>query len=157
MPHIGEVGGGPGFITDGGFSNAVEIDHDIPVIRLKASAAQVGGCDLQAIEQQAGGFGVHLAADDHAHDLPERHLDGVGVLEHGQIKRAADVMRGLAQVNMGCAPARVEIAILVVSQCRGAALGAVGFDVLTTRDTTLVKGHDECSTPLPGDLLQSAG
>jgi len=35
-----------------------------------AAGWQCGGCDLQAIEQQAGGFGVHLAADNHAHDLP---------------------------------------------------------------------------------------
>src|SRR2546422_10275593 len=89
-----------------------------------AAGWQCGGCDLQAIEQQAGGFGVHLSADDHAHDLPERHLDGVGVLEHGQIKHAGDVMRGLAQVNMSCPPAMMEVAILAVSQSLGTACGA---------------------------------
>ena len=33
-----------------------------------------------------------MAADDHAHDLPEGDLDGVGVLEHGQNKLGCDVM-----------------------------------------------------------------
>src|SRR5207237_9798911 len=93
IPHIGifKVGGGPGFVADDAFGNAEQIYSDIPVIWLKASAAQVGGGDLQAIEQQAGGDGVHLAADDHAHDLPEGELEGVGVLEHGQYKLGCDV------------------------------------------------------------------
>src|SRR5438105_4410490 len=89
---IFEVGGGPGLVADDAFGDAEQIYSDIPVIWLKASAAQVGGGDLQGIEQQAGGFGVHLAADDHAHDLPEGDLDGVGVLEHGQNKLGCDVM-----------------------------------------------------------------
>ena len=97
------------------------------MIWLEASAAKVGRCDLQAVEQQAGGFGVHLAADDHAHDLPEGNLDGVGVLEHGQNKLGCDVMGGVAQVNSGHAPAIVEVAIFAVAQCRGTALRAVGF------------------------------
>ena len=114
-PHtsigIFEVGGGPGFVADDPFGDAEQIYSDILVIRLKARAAQVGGCDLQGIEQQAGGFGVHLAADDHAHDLPESDLDGVGVLEHGQNKLGCDVMGGVAEVNSGHAPATMEVAI----------------------------------------------
>ena len=51
-----EVGGGPGFVADDPFGDAEQIDSDILVIRLEAGAAQVGGGDLQAIEQQAGGF-----------------------------------------------------------------------------------------------------
>ena len=86
-------------------------------------------------------------ADDHAHDLPEGDLDGLGVIEHGQIKHAGDVMGGVAQVNSGHAPATMEVAIFAVAQRRGTALRAVGFDVLTAGDTTLIKGQDECSTP----------
>ena len=91
------------------------------MIWLKASAAQVGGGDLQGIEQQAGGFGVHLAADDHAHDLPEGDLDGLGVLEHGQNKLGCDVMGGVAEVNSGHAPATMEVAIFAIPQRRGTA------------------------------------
>ena len=98
-----------------------------------------------------------MAADDHAHDLSEGDLDGVGVLEHGQNKLACDVMGGVAEVNSGHAPATMEVAIFAVAQHRGTALRAVGLDVLTARDTILVKGQDECSTPPPCDLLQSAG
>src|SRR5207245_8691282 len=119
-PHtsIFKVGGGPGFIADDPFGNVEQIYSDIPVIWLKTSAAQVGGGDLQGIEQQAGGFGVHLAADDHAHDLSERDLDGVGVLDHGQDKLGCDVMGGVAQVNSGNAPATMEVAIFAVAQRR---------------------------------------
>ena len=89
------------------------------------------------------------AADDHAHDLPEGDLDGVGVLEHGQNKLACDVMGGVAEVNSGHAPATMEVAIFAVAQRRGTALRAVGLDVLTARDTIFVIGQDECSTPPP--------
>src|SRR5256712_13288668 len=56
-----------------------------------------------------------MAADNHAHDLPEGDLDGVGVLEHGQNKLACDVMDGVAQVNSGHAPATMEVAIFAVA------------------------------------------
>src|SRR5207248_5325101 len=53
IPHIGilEVGGGPGLIADDAFGAAEQIYSDIPVIWLKARAAQVRGSDLQGIEQ----------------------------------------------------------------------------------------------------------
>jgi hypothetical protein len=40
---------------------------------------------LQGVEQEAAGFGVDLAGGEQAHDLHERDLDGVGVLEDGKI------------------------------------------------------------------------
>ena len=61
-----------------------------------------------------------MAADNHAHDLPECDLDGVGVLEHGQDKLGCDVMGGVAQVNSGHPPATMEVAIFAVAQRRGA-------------------------------------
>jgi len=131
---IFEVGGGPGFVADDPFGDREQVYSDLPVIWLKAGAAQVGGCDLQAIEQQAGGFGVHLAADNHAHDLSECDLDGVGVLEHGQNKLGCDVMGGVAEVNAGHAPATMKVAIFDVAHCGGTALRAVGLDVLTGGD-----------------------
>ena len=98
-----------------------------------------------------------MAADDHAHDLSEGDLDGVGVLEHGQIKHAGDVMRGLAQVYMGHAPAKMEVAIFAVAQRRGNRMWGgrprpptLFADVLTARDTiSVVTSQDECSTPPP--------
>ena len=91
-----------------------------------------------------------MAADNHAHDLPEGDLDGVGVLEHGQNKLGCDVMGGVAQVNSGHAPATMEVAIFAVAQRRGTALRAVGLDVLTAGDTIfVVTSQDECSTPPP--------
>jgi len=49
----------------------------------EVGAGQVGRGGLQGVEQEAGVFGVDLAAEDEAHDLHERDLDGVGVFEHG--------------------------------------------------------------------------
>jgi hypothetical protein len=37
----------------------------------EVDAAQVRGCGLQGVEQEAGGFRVHLSAEDQAHDLHE--------------------------------------------------------------------------------------
>ena len=64
-----------------------------------------------------------MAADDHAHDLPECDLDGVGVLEHGQNKLGCDVMGGVAEVNSGHPPATMEVAIFAVAHCGGTAVG----------------------------------
>jgi hypothetical protein len=54
---IFEVGGGPGLVADDPFGRAEKIYSDrFLMASLKVRAGQVGGCDLQAIEQQAGGF-----------------------------------------------------------------------------------------------------
>ncbi len=97
-----------------------------------------------------------MAADDHAHDLSEGDLDGVGVLEHGQNKLGCDVMGGVAQVNSGHAPATMEVAIFAVAQRRGNRMWGgrprpptLFADVLTAGDTIFVIGQDECSTPPP--------
>ncbi|PYV67647.1 MAG: hypothetical protein DMG96_38705 [Acidobacteria bacterium] len=97
-----------------------------------------------------------MAADDHAHDLSEGDLDGVGVLEHGQNKLGCDVMGGVAEVNSGHAPATMEVAIFAVAQRRGNRMWGgrprpptLFADVLTAGDTIFVIGQDECSTPPP--------
>ena len=76
IPHIGEVGGGPGLVADDAFGDAEQIYSDIPVIWLKASAAQVGGGDLQGIEQQAGGFGVFFSSQVWQRQRDPRHPGG---------------------------------------------------------------------------------
>ncbi len=79
-PHtsigIFKVGGGPGLVADDPFGDAEQIYSDILVIRLKARAAQVGGCDLQGIEQQAGGFGVFFSSQVWQRQRDPRHPGG---------------------------------------------------------------------------------
>ena len=83
-----------------------------------------------------------MAADNHAHDLPEGDLDGVGVLEHGQNKLGCDVMGGVAQVNSGHAPATMEVAIFAVAQRRGAAVGRAPSPANIIRRCADSEGHD---------------
>src|SRR5213595_783780 len=64
-------------------------------------------------------------------------------------------MGGVAEVNSGHAPATMEVAIFAIPQRRGNRMWGgrprpptLFADVLTTRDPTLVKRHDECSTSI---------
>ena len=96
-----------------------------------------------------------MAADDHAHDLSEGDLDGVGVLEHGQNKLGCDVMDGVAQVNSGHAPATMEVAIFAVAHGGEPHVGRAPSPANIIRrcadsgDTIFVIGQDERSTPPP--------
>ena len=55
---------------------------------------EVGGGDLQGVEHQAGGLGVDLIGDEQSHDLGERELDGVGVLENRKGERMIAAVAG---------------------------------------------------------------
>ena len=79
-------------------------------------SAEVRGGGLQGVEQEAGGFAVQLAAEDQAHDLHERDLDGVGVLEHGQVERGAGAAGAVGvEDDAGFLPILMEITIVVAS------------------------------------------
>jgi hypothetical protein len=75
---------------------------------------QIGRCGLQGIEQQAGGFRIDLSAEDEAHDLHERDLNGVGVFEYGQVEDSASAAGTVGvEDDAGFVPAFVEIAEVV--------------------------------------------
>ena len=96
--------------------------------RLEIGSAEVRGCGLQGVEQQTGGFRIHLSAEDEAHDLHERDLDGVGVLKHGQIDGGASAARAIGvEDDAGFLPAFMEITKVIAFQRGRSALGAVDF------------------------------
>jgi hypothetical protein len=71
---------------------------------------------------------LDLAGEEKAHDLHERHLDGVGVFEHrqeegGRATTAAVDVKADALVLV----ALVEVAETVAAECGRSALSAVGF------------------------------
>jgi hypothetical protein len=111
-----------------GFNDGLEVD-----------AAEVRRCGLQSVEEQARGFGVYLPAEDQAHDLHERDLDGVGVLEHRQIEGGAAATGAVGvEDDAGFVPAFVEIAKVIALQGGRSALGSVDFEVLATGNATWV-------------------
>jgi len=124
---------------------------------LEIDAGKIRRSGLQAVEHEAASLGIELAAEDEAHDLHERDLNGVGVLEDGKLDRGGDAQVSVVvEVEVSGAPAVVEVAEPAAAQRGRAALGAVGFDVLTARYVSITgKTHDECSLPLPPDLTES--
>ena len=62
-------------------------------------------------------------------------MDGVGVLEHGQIEGGAGAADAIGvEDDAGFAPAFVEITEMITSESGRSALGAVNFDVFATRN-----------------------
>src|SRR5205807_3022981 len=91
-----------------------------------------------------GGFVIEVARDDKLQDLHECDLDGLGVLEDGQVDGAGScAARRINEETVRYADI-VKIAEAAGAEGGRAALGAVGLNVLTT-----LNFHDECSTPSP--------
>ncbi len=71
--------------AESGFADAGGIENHIVHAGLETCATEIAAGGLQSVEDESGGLGVHVAGDEQARDLHERDLDGVGVLEDGQI------------------------------------------------------------------------
>ena len=113
-------------------------------------APEVGRGGLQGVEQQAGSSGLYLSAEDEAHDLHERDLDGFGVLEHGHIDDGAAAAGAIGvEDDASVAPTLVKVTEMLAPEGGRSALGAVGFDVFATSDVTGIKRHEMVSTPSP--------
>jgi hypothetical protein len=122
-----------------GFYHGLEID-----------SAQVRGCSLQGVEQEAGGFCVHLSAEDQAHDLHERDLDGVGVFEHGKIEGGAAAASSVGvQDDAGFLPAFMKITKVIAFERGRSALGAVDFQVFASGNAIGIKRHENSPPPPP--------
>jgi hypothetical protein len=146
-----EVFSAPGIFTQRSFAYGAGIDDHASLDGgLEIDAAEVGGGGLQGIEQEAGGFRVHLSIEDEAHDLHERDLDGVGVLEHGQVEYGAGAAGAVGvEDDAGFLPAFVEEAEVVASEGGRSALGAVDFEVLATRNAIGINRHEKSPPPFP--------
>lgn len=155
---VGEVFGVPGFLAEKVCGDVARIDDDVGLAAmLEIDAGEIRRSGLQAVEHEAAGFGIELAAEDEAHDLHERDLDGVGVFEDRQLDGGGDAQgTGVVEVEVSGAPAVVKVAESSSAQRGRAALGAIGLDMLTARYISITgKTHDECSLPLPPDLTES--
>jgi hypothetical protein len=110
---------------------------------------------LQRIKKEAGGLVLDLAGEQQAHDLHERHLDGVGVFEHGQEEggRAATAAIDV-EADALVLVALVKVAETVAAQRRRSALRAAGFQVLTA---IWITGHVSGLLPLSPGLVESGG
>jgi hypothetical protein len=88
-------------------------------------AGEVEAGDLEAVEEQAGTFGVDLVAGDALEDLADGGLDGAAVFGEGQVEV------GVAGVWVfhGAAGGVVVVAELFVAKAGAAAAAAVGEDV----------------------------
>ena len=93
--------------------------------------AEIATGGLQGIGEEAGGFRIDLTAGEEAHDLHERDLDRIGILEDGQdeIGTAAAFAIGV-EFDLLLLKAFVEEAETVAAKCGRSALGSVDFQML---------------------------
>ena len=113
-------------------------------------APEVGRGGLQGVEEQAGGSRLYLSAEDEAHDLHERDLDRLGVLEHGHIDHGAAAAGAVGvEDDASVAPTLVKVTEMLAPEGGRSALGAVGFDVFATSNVTGIKRHEWSPPPPP--------
>ena len=89
------------------------------------SVGQVGAGDLQAVEENAGSFGVDVSGGDAAEDVVEGDLDGVAVVDGLHFEHA----EAAGERGVGQAGAVVVVAEVVAAEGGRAAAVAVGVDV----------------------------
>src|SRR2546422_1009740 len=142
----------PDIFAEQGFVHAAGVDDDVGFVeRLEVGAAEIKRCGLQSVEHEAGGFGVELAGEREAHDLHEADLDGVRVLEDGEVEGGTGAAgAGGVDDDALIVPLLVKIAEAVAPQRRRFALRAIGLDVLGARNVGTIHG----GTPLPPGLLE---
>ncbi len=174
------------FFELGGEDGAVFGDDDVldGVALFFGKLADVGGGDLEGVEDGGGALGVKAVLAERGEDHGERQLDGVGVFQHGQVElegrahvgevvgeeRLAEelfagdgegvdhvlcaVVRRAERAEMGV-DGLVVIAEGAVAQGKGAATGSVAADVTADGD-----GHDVSPPggypppPLPQPMLR---
>jgi hypothetical protein len=91
-------------------------------------AGEVGAGDLEAVEEQAGAFGVDLVVGDAAQDLADGGLDGEAVLGEGDVE-AGLAAATAARVVDGAAGGVVVVAELLGAEAGAGATVSVGEDV----------------------------
>jgi hypothetical protein len=85
----------PQRLGEAGFAQLLGVDDDVVLgLGLEVDVLEVGGGDLQAVEEQAGGFFIDLTLDQHLHDLHDGELDGVGVFKDGKGEARSRLLYG---------------------------------------------------------------
>lgn len=116
--------------------------------RFQASLGEVGGGDLEAVEEQAGASWIDLVAGDAADDVDDGELEAGTVVAVGEM----EVEGGLAAaarswVRGGLARGVVVVTELFVAERGRAAAAAVGVDVSALEALWLYVGHDVLGPP----------
>ena len=98
---------------------------------LGLAALEVDGGDLQAVEKQAGAFGVDFVGGDALQHGADGVLDGGAVVGHFQVKAGFAALTGVAVGQVGDGPAGgvVPVAERLVAQRWAAAAVSTGEDV----------------------------
>jgi hypothetical protein len=94
----------------------------------RGGAGQVDAGDLEAIEEEAGAFGVDFVGGDAAEDLADGYLDGGAVFGVGQVEGGA-AAAALARVGDRAAGGVMVVAELFVAEAGAGAAVSVGEDV----------------------------
>ena len=82
---------------------------------VKLQALEIGRCDLQGVEKQAGFLGIDFVAHDEFGNLAKSELDGVHVLENRQMNfRGGVIVIHAAIVESSRAAVLMVVAELVV-------------------------------------------
>src|SRR5439155_18339479 len=126
----------PQGLAEAGFGRFLRVNHDFVFgFGLEVRVLQVGGGDLQAVEEEAGGLLFDLAFAQELNDLHDRELDGVGIFEDGE-GDTCSYPSGAGRIDeeLALVPLLVEEVEAVILQGGGAALGAVDFQVAAARD-----------------------
>lgn len=107
----------PGLVAEGGVGDALGIDHDLLGRRLEGGTSEIGGRDLERIEEEAGGFGIDLVGKQQTQGLHERDLDGVSVLEDRHVERVTGAARLVgANLETFLVPMLVKVAVFAALQ-----------------------------------------
>ncbi len=104
-----------------------------------ADSMEVEGGDVEAVEEEAGAFGVEGVGGDAGEDVGDGVLDDVGVLEGREDEDGVEGV--LAEVLGGAAGGVVEVAEAFAAEGGGAAAAAGEVDVAAEVARGCV-GHD---------------
>ncbi len=134
----GEVLEGAEFLLGRGRRDVVGLGREQDADGMAAAVVEVGVLEvvrggLESVEEETGALVVEGVVGNGADDLHEGALDGVGVLEDGEVAQA-----GAGGVE-ATTDSVVEVAEDLAAQGGRAALNAVGLEVLATGNDRL--GH----------------
>ena len=161
MRDFGWLGG----LRFGGFGGG-EVPDDVPVKRFEGGLFDVGGSDLEAVEEEGGLAAVNGGGEDTAEHPLQGALDGVGVFQQETLRVQGDA-GGVELLAVGFwrtgrsfeAGTIVEVAIGLGLEGGRIAAGAVDSDMVAARDAARQRSV-HVSPPPPaggGESLVSVG
>lgn len=133
----GDVGVGVG---DGDPSLFVDVADDLFGAAHDAQFADVGGCELEAVEQRVGLLTVDISAGERVDNAGDGELGGFAVLYGGELNAGLVCHAGVWEVDLiavdvvAAVQAAMEVAELRAGEGDAVTLEAVGLDVATEID-----------------------